>query len=194
MTSFEQPTNTPTQKSAPLTFRLERQDMNAYYHSMAVRAAGKSLYNRVFCLFRNTLILGVVFVAVILLALKLLDSDLLSNFWFLTSLVLITALAMILISIAVQHKCFQPNDNGPILGRRSYEIEDSGLILMQDGIQQAYLWESIIEVLETPETIYLLIDNSLAHIFPKNVFPSPVQAQEFAAYARERVNLAHQSN
>ncbi|MGB0843575.1 MAG: YcxB family protein [Alphaproteobacteria bacterium] len=182
--------NTNGKTVVPLAFRLEKQDLHTFYQMAIKRGAGAGPFQQLCVSKWGMLGVAVAVVLSVIAVLAFTSSSLLANVWFLFSLVLFVCLICLMVQLSIVSKALLPSENGLVLGRRTYEIEEDGLVVSQDGTQQAFMWSSINEVVEDDNSVYLFVDKNMAHIFPKAVFASNIQAQEFAAFAREKVNLS----
>ncbi|MDH3625952.1 MAG: YcxB family protein [Myxococcales bacterium] len=77
----------------------------------------------------------------------------------------------------------EPLESGDILGPKSYELTDEGVIFISRNANMVIRWAGIIAVEETPHHLFLWTDRCAGVILPKRSFDSPDQIAEFRAFA-----------
>jgi len=72
-----------------------------------------------------------------------------------------------------------PNEDGFMLGSKSYEIDESGVTETWQHGHSVFRWASICGVEDTPSHLFLFVDRCVALTFPKRCFDSDQQITDF---------------
>ena len=153
LNSPHNPQPTAGKTVVPLAFRLEKQDLTTFYGLAIKRGAGDGFFGKLGISKWGMLGVAVGFIVLVITVLAFLKSPLPGNIWFTISLALFACFVSMLIQMTSISKALLPSENGLVLGRRTYEIEEDGLVVSQEGTQQAFMWSSIIEVVEDEEEV-----------------------------------------
>jgi len=82
----------------------------------------------------------------------------------------------------------QPDEDGPTLGPRTFEITSDGLIESSPLYESITRWPAVRAIEETPTHLFFVIDRCSVQIVPKRCFQSEMQAAEFLAQARAQMD------
>lgn len=80
-----------------------------------------------------------------------------------------------------------PEQDGLILGKRTLEIDDSGIKDLSQHGSSLYYWKSLKEVAEDEGSVYLFLDTMLAQIIPASAFGDKEERSTFI----EKVRALH---
>jgi hypothetical protein len=80
-----------------------------------------------------------------------------------------------------------PKENGLMLGKRTIEIDESGIKDISNLGTSIYKWEALEEVVKHEGNVYLFLDTVLAQIIPYSAFKNQDEMEEFAT----QIELMH---
>lgn len=143
---------------------------------------------------RHRLVFGLLFVIAVLVdlaAIRLVDGSLAEHFLF-ASLVSLTFLVFVFYFQLRARRQMQPDETGSVLGRKSYELTDAGIVERTPHSESMFRWSGVRAVDETPEHLFLFIDRCAAYIIPKRSFLSLDRASDFVAFAESHIKLGGQ--
>ena len=79
---------------------------------------------------------------------------------------------------------FAPDKAGFCLGRHHYQLSDDGIQEQTANTKTFVKWPGILDLGETPDHLFLMLDRSAAIIVPKRIFSSVRDSQEFLDYVQ----------
>ncbi len=136
---------------------------------------------------RRRLLAGFAFFGVVLVdlvAIRLTDGPIVQYFLFGGLLALPFCGFFVYSYVNAQHR-MQPEESGAVLGRKSFELTENGVVEVSPQTESITRWAGVMSVEETPEHIFLFVDRSAAFIIPKRCFGAPDEAAEFSAFAED---------
>jgi hypothetical protein len=77
----------------------------------------------------------------------------------------------------------EPLGSGDILGPRSIELTDEGIVISTRHLHAVVRWAGVLFTKETPDHLFLFTDRCAALIVPKRSFESAAHIEEFKAFA-----------
>lgn len=135
-----------------------------------------------FKLFFMNLLVWIVVAVVILLILQSKEFSLSKFHWptaLLTSVPFLVIIAAYISYLKGMAKNTLAKENGPMLGKRIIEIDESGIKDTNSFCSSIYKWEALEEVVIHEGSVYLFLDTMLAQIIPSSAFESQAEVQEF---------------
>lgn len=84
-----------------------------------------------------------------------------------------------------------PDASGAILGPKSYQLTDSGVIETSRHVDSTTRWSGVVAIEETEAHIFLFVDRCAGFIIPKRCFSSTEQAKEFREFAEQHLRLSN---
>ena len=99
-------------------------------------------------------------------------------------------MAIALIFFLYDFSKFVPKPGGWVLGPRKMRLAEEGLKIESGLYEVKVKWDSIEDILQTNEHIFLFVDTIAAHIIPKRIFTTQKEAEDFLAelakYVKEK--------
>jgi hypothetical protein len=89
--------------------------------------------------------------------------------------------------LALAQRRIRPFPEGASLGSRTYVVSAEGLRERSRQFDTLTRWCGVREVDETPDHIFVFIDNCQAHIVPKRAFASADECRRFSSELRRRL-------
>ena len=87
-----------------------------------------------------------------------------------------------------------PKENGPMLGNRVIEINDSGIKDTNSFGSSIYKWQALEEIVIHEGNVYLFLDTMLAQIIPSSSFENQDEMEEFTKHVEKLHNKLLQPN
>jgi hypothetical protein len=79
-----------------------------------------------------------------------------------------------------------PDENGEILGEKTYIFSDDGLKQISENSESFTKWNGIKSIEENKKYIFLFVDKIAAYIIPKKVFKDSNEINIFLDFVKER--------
>jgi hypothetical protein len=83
-----------------------------------------------------------------------------------------------------------PSDNGSILGRKKFMINDEGLIEESENNKNIQKWKGIKSVETNDNSVFIFVDNIAAYIIPKRFFKDDTEQQNFIKTIEDKMKNA----
>ena len=79
-----------------------------------------------------------------------------------------------------------PDENGALLGKKTYQLSDEGIREITDNSETLTKWKGIQRIEETNEYVFVFVDRIAAYIFPKREFKSKEELGQFLETLKEK--------
>lgn len=86
-----------------------------------------------------------------------------------------------------------PSRPGNAIGPHTYEITPQGLRITTGYTDSMTAWPAFVAVRETPQHLFLMVDNAIGHIVPKRSFASPELIDGFRSEVSARMRTGGSS-
>ena len=106
--------------------------------------------------------------------------------------VIITALVLYGLFLFIQKdmsKIFKPLPNGSIIGVHEYTLTDEKIIVQKGDHRGSSTYNSILNIVESENNLFLFIDSLNAYIINKKNISSELPLDEITLYLREKCNI-----
>lgn len=146
-------------------------DFNAYYAYVAANALKSWKW---LCMIKDVL-LWAVLTFTLLAFFQYVDGNTSDRLFFSVVFVGLSFIGYVLLSKMIETslaKAFAPNDNGIMIGAKTFEISADGIKESHRYGDNFYLWDAVERVETVNDTIYVFVDKALALIFNAEAFDS----------------------
>ena len=106
--------------------------------------------------------------------------------------IIVTSLLFILLYSVIIYFQLQrvhklPGDNGAMLGKRSCEFSDDGLVIKSNDTEGKYQWQAVKSFEETKKAFYLYLDTIMVLPFPKRYFSDQNEEKAFRSLLERKI-------